>query len=276
MARGPEGDELLLAVEDGVAVITLNRPEKLNAWTAAMESRLVAHCRAVAADERVRAVVITGAGRGFCAGADMDLLSDAASGGRMERGGELPGDPRLRHSFGFPYGFLAMLPKPVVAAVNGTAVGLGLVMTLFADVRIVAADAKLATMFSRRGLIAEWGAAWILPRLVGTGPALDLLLSGRTFSGEEAVSIGLASQAVESGRVREAALDYARELSQRCSPRSLAVIKRQVYAGLEQSLREAIASFEVEMPSALDSADVREGIDSFLERRDPRFPPLSS
>jgi enoyl-CoA hydratase/carnithine racemase len=266
---------LLLEIDEGVAVITLNRPEKLNAWTAAMERELLRHLQRVAADEQVRAVVITGAGRGFCAGADMDLLSDAAGGERMARDGELPGDPRLRQSYGFPYGFLALLPKPVVAAVNGTAVGLGLVIALYADVRIVASEARLATMFSRRGLIAEWGTAWILPRLVGAGPALELLLSGRSFSGEEAVAMGLATKAVEPAEVATAAIEYARELAASCSPRSLAVIKRQTYAGLEQSLREAVETFEEEMPGALESPDVREGIDSFLERRPPRFPPLA-
>ena len=221
-----------------MAVLTLNRPERLNAWTPALQTRLFDLLDECAADPDVRAIVVTGAGRGFCAGADMQGLQDLAGGGpdgavNGGAGGEAPRvDERpVRHPLS--------IPKPIVAAINGPCAGIGLALALMFDVRFAAADAKLTTAFSRRGLVAEHGIAWMLPRLIGPARALDLLLSGRVILGREAQAMGLVNQAHEDG-VLEHALDYADELARQCSPASMAAMKRQVYADLELGLGESV------------------------------------
>ncbi len=214
-------DVVLIDVADGVATLTLNRPDRLNAWTPELQTRqfdLLSEC---AERDDVRAIVLTGAGRGFCAGADMQSLQ-SLSGGDGNGSGSAVHDSR-------PVTFPLTIAKPIIAAINGACAGLGLVMALMCDVRFVSEEAKLTTAFVRRGLIAEHGISWMLPRLVGHARALDLLFSGRVLLGGEAAEIGLANAAVPAEGVLERALAYARELATHCSPASMAVIKRQVY-----------------------------------------------
>ncbi|GAB3208529.1 enoyl-CoA hydratase-related protein [Marinactinospora endophytica] len=258
-ARDPQR-QVLSERRDGVLLLTLNRPERLNAWTPAMEERLFDLLEEADGDPRVRAIVVTGAGRGFCAGADMEALAalDPAS---FRHG---------RRPMSMPVG----VRKPVIAAVNGAVAGVGLVAALFADLRFVARDAKITTAFSRRGLIAEYGIAWQLPRLVGTSRALDLLLSSRIVLGEEAERIGLADRVLPREEVLEAALEYAGELARSCSPMSMATIKAQVYRGLETGLEEAAREAAELMPGAFASPDFHEGVAAFLERRPAAFPGL--
>src|SRR5947209_1555275 len=218
-------------VDDGVAVLTLNRPERLNAWTAELGraySDLLEDC---AARDDVRTIVVTGAGRGFCAGADMDDLQAIGGDGLEHR--NAAADPR-------PQTFALTIPKPIVAAINGPCAGLGLVHALMCDIRFAAADAKLTTAFSRRGLVAEHGISWILPRLVGPARALDLLLSARVVLGAEAERLGLVNRALPRDRVLDEAVAYARELAASCAPASMATIKRQVYADLERGIADAV------------------------------------
>jgi enoyl-CoA hydratase/carnithine racemase len=214
----------------------------------------------------VRAIVLTGAGRGFCAGADMQNLEQIAGGDTERRTDAV--DTR-------PVTFALGIPKPVIAAINGPCAGLGLVHAVMCDLRFAAADAKLTTAFSRRGLVAEHGISWMLPRLVGPARALDLLLSGRVVLGAEAAELGLVNRAVEEHPVLEEALDYARMLATECSPASMALMKRQVYGDYERTLAESLEDANQLMIESFSRPDFAEGVRSFVERRSPDFEPLA-
>jgi enoyl-CoA hydratase/carnithine racemase len=256
-----------MQIEDGVALLTLNRPDRLNAWTAEMEHAYFALLEQCAGDEQVRVIVVTGAGRGFCAGADMHELQAIGDGTLTP-----PAEAHERRLQTFPLS----IPKPIIAAVNGACAGIGLVQALMCDVRFVAEGAKLTTAFARRGLVAEHGISWILPRLVGPARALDLLLSGRVVFAEEAHTLGLVNGVFAPDRLLDAALDYARELVVNCSPASMATIKRQVYADLQSALPDALAEADRLMLASFTAPDFVEGVTSFVERRDPRFAALGA
>ncbi len=258
---------VLFEVSDDVALLTFNRPDRLNAWTPELQTRYFDLLDECAAREDVRAIVLTGAGRGFCAGADMENLSALAQGEVEHNGGA--GDTR-------PVTYALGIPKPVIAAVNGACAGLGLVHALMCDLRIAAAEAKLTTAFARRGLVAEHGLSWMLPRLVGPARALDLLLSGRIVLGAEAAELGLVNRAVEDGRALDAALEYAQMLAQECSPASMALMKQQVYADYEHTLAESLEEANRLMVESFSGPDFGEGVQSFVERRSPQFAPLSA
>jgi enoyl-CoA hydratase/carnithine racemase len=243
-----------------VATITLNRPAKLNAWTRDMAAEVKAAFDTAESDDRVRAIVLTGAGRGFCAGADMSLLTSVVE-------GSLPESDR-------PPSARAPIPlseKPVIAAVNGPAVGLGFALTLFCDIRLAAASAQFGTGFAKRGLVAEFGLAWMLPRICGLGNALDLLLTARLIDAGEAKQMGLASRVLPDEGFAEAAHVYAADLANNVSPRSTRIMKRQVFAGLTHSLDEAFRLSEHEVAASLKCDDFREGVAHFLEKRPPSF-----
>lgn len=248
----------------GVAMLTLNRPETLNAWNGALAVRYFALLDQVAADPEIKAIVITGAGRGFCSGADMNALQavgerpDGAPDGMLRRG---------------PHE-VVRIPKPVIAAVNGACAGVGLVIALMCDVRFAASNAKFTTAFARRGLVAEYGISWILPRLVGHAHALDLLYSGRVILGDEAARIGLVNEAMATEFVVERALAYASELATHSSPTSMAVMKRQAYADWSRGLEESTTTAIELMNASLRRTDLREGVASFFEKRSPRFAPI--
>jgi len=260
-------DVVQTAVEGGVAVITLNRPERLNAWTGEMEELYFSALERCGGDPAVRVIVVTGAGRGFCAGADMqDLQSLGGNGG--------PSPERVAAERR-PQRLPTTIPKPIVAAINGPCAGIGLVQALMCDVRFAAAGAKFTTAFARRGLIAEHGISWLLPRLVGPARALDLLLSGRVVLAEEAVQLGLVNKVFAPQELLDATLAYARELVANCSPASMARMKRQVYADLERGLVDATAKADLLMLESFTAPDFAEGVQSFLERRGPTFAALA-
>jgi enoyl-CoA hydratase/carnithine racemase len=261
--------------DDGVAVLTLNRPDRLNAWTGELEQIYFNLLRECAASEDVRVIVVTGAGRGFCAGADMQSLQaigDVAQNGATAPAGNGVAPEAFEHT---PQTFTLSVPKPVIAAINGPCAGIGLVQALMCDIRFVAEDAKLTTAFARRGLVAEHGISWILPRLVGPARALDLLLSGRVVLGREAVELGLCNRATPAETVLEETLAYAHELATQCSPASMAQMKRQVYADFEKPLAEASDEADKLMFASFAEPDFVEGVSSFVERRDPRFAALA-
>ncbi|HXY48331.1 MAG TPA: enoyl-CoA hydratase [Terriglobales bacterium] len=269
--------ETLYQVADRVATITLNRPDKLNAWTAVMEREVRAAMVDAERDDNVRVIVLTGAGRGFCAGADMSLLSAVAEKGLAEvrraqatqTASSIGGDARA--DFQKQYSYFLALTKPVIAAINGPAVGLGLVIALYCDLRFASDAARFSTTFARRGLIAEYGMAWMLPRLVGHANALDLLFTARMIDAAEACQMGLVNQVFPqetfAGRVQE----FAADLAANSSPRSLRVIKRQVYEAMFQTLAESFETSERELVASLACEDFKEGVAHFLEKRAPAF-----
>jgi enoyl-CoA hydratase/carnithine racemase len=269
-------EETLYEVADRVATITLNRPDRLNAWTSVMEQEVRSAIEQAAGDDDVRVVVLTGAGRGFCAGADMSLLKTAAEQGVRDRVGDRaltpPGPSQnARPDFQKKYSYFPAIGKPVIAAINGPVVGLGLVLTLYCDLRWASDAARLSTTFARRGLIAEYGMAWMLPRLVGLPNALDLLLSARTVDAAEALRMGLVNQVFPQNVFLDKVRENARELASSVSPRSLRVIKRQVYEAMFQSLAEAFEASEREMLASLGSEDFKEGVAHYMEKRSPAF-----
>ena len=273
--------EQLVLIETAGAVrkLTLNRPASLNSFTSAMHRELRAALDAAADDVSVRCLVITGAGRGFCAGADMQMLSGIVGAGRQDVGeaaaGRAPaaagGDAAIRPDFRGPYAYFPMVPKPIIAALNGATAGLGLVVSLYCDLRIAADTAVFTTAFSRRGLIAEHGVSWMLPRLVGLQHALDLLLSARKITAAEALAMGLVAQVKPAATLQEDVRAYARELADLVSPRSLRVMKRQIWEAQFQSLAEATAVGDEEMLKSFTAEDFKEGVAHFVEKRAPRF-----
>jgi len=267
--------QILYAADDGVATITLNRPDRLNAWTGTMGAELREALSAADADPDVRAITLTGAGRGFCAGADMNDLQDISGAGGLEaRAAPPPFDPTSRPDYQHPQTYFPAVKKPLIAAVNGPAAGMGLAIILFCDLRFAADSAAFVTAFSRRGLIAEHGMSWMLTRLVGHSRAMDLLLSSRKVGAEEAYRMGLADRVFPTNDLMAETRAYARELADFVSPRSMAVIKRQLWNGLLQPLDEAMVEADREMAESLKTADFKEGVASFVEKRPPRFPGL--
>jgi len=268
--------ETLYEVTDHVATITLNRPDKLNAWTAVMEHEVRSAMEEAERDEEVRVIVLTGAGRGFCAGADMSLLSGVATRGvdeaaknqALQTGEQRKG---VRPDFQKKYSYFPAIEKPVIAAINGPIVGLGLVVALYCDLRWASDSARFSTTFARRGLIAEYGMAWMLPRLVGHANALDLLFSARTIDASEALRMGLVNQVFSQGVFLDKVRENAQDLASNVSPRSLRVMKRQVYDAIFQTLEEAFQASEREMLASLQSNDFKEGVAHFLEKRAPAF-----
>ena len=235
-----EEPQVLYGVKDRVATITLNRPDKLNAYTQVMSGELREAFAKADADEGVRAIVLTGAGRGFCAGADMARLSSAAAGKtNLKNEGDWPTEG-LAANFAQRCSYILGVKKPIIAGINGAVAGIGLVLTLYCDIRYMAAGAKLTTAFARRGLIAEHGISWMLPRLIGPMNAMDLLLSARTVQAEEAAAMGLVRVLPAEG-FAEAVQARAAEIANLSSPRSTRIIKKQVYEALFQSLAEATA-----------------------------------
>lgn len=259
-------DDVLYALEDGgVAVLTLNRPERLNAWTGDLERQFFDYIDQCAEDPDVKVIVVTGAGRGFCAGADMNVLQ-----GIGQRGGEArPAGPR-RRTF-----HLLTVPKPVIAAINGACAGIGMAQALMTDIRFAATGAKFTTAFARRGLIAEHGMSWMMPKLIGPARALDVMLSARVFLAEEAAEMGLVNAVVAPEELMSYTLAYARDMAVNCSPASLAAIKREVWTQLVGlSVEDATALSDADMAKTLAAPDFKEGVASFVERRTPKFAPL--
>jgi enoyl-CoA hydratase/carnithine racemase len=268
-------EEIIYEVDDPVAVITLNRPASLNAWTVTMEHEVRDAIGRAAADPAVVGIVVTGAGRAFCAGADMKLLSDITEGGTggAVAGGAGDAEPRQapEGDFGGRFPYLMTIPKPIIAAVNGAVAGMAFPMTLCCDVRVVTPDAVFLTAFPQRGLIAEWGLSWLLPRLVGPGVALDLLFSSRKVKGEEAMQLGLANYLVPADELLSFCRGYIENIARSCSPTSLAIMKRQVYEQLHRGLGPAELESQRLMIESFGRPDFKEGVQSFLEKRQPNF-----
>ena len=270
-------EDVLYETKDGVAVISLNRPAALNAYTAAMALGLKRAVADSVADAAVRAIVLTGAGRGFCAGADMTVLQNIPAGGRVTQVPEVDFNfysglgPDVGPHYAGRFGYLLQARKPVIAAINGPAAGLGLVLALYADIRFAGSEAKLTTSFAQRGLIAEHGISWLLPRLVGPAHALDLLYSARKLTAAEAERIGLVNRVFPQETFMQEVMAYARALAQTVSPRSTAVMKAQVWKALHQEFNDALALADEEMKKSFASADFKEGVAHYVQKRAPAF-----
>lgn len=252
---------VLTDLRGNTLVVTLNRPERLNAISPKMELDYLETMRSADADPGVRVIVVTGAGRAFCSGADISMTTTELA----VNGAPLP----PRNESHFP----PTMRTPVIAAINGACAGLGLAVALQADVRFVSDSAKLTTAFTRRGLIAEHGIAWLLPRLVGRGRAMDLLLSGRTFNGVDAHSFGLAEFCVPSAEVLAAAMDYADDIAANCSPTAMGVVKTQLRESAEDPY-QALLGADAHTRASFTWPDFHEGILAWQERRPPQFPGL--
>jgi enoyl-CoA hydratase/carnithine racemase len=260
--------ELRYEVVDPVALITLDRPETLNALTHSMLGAFRAAVTDAANDPAVVGVVVTGAGRGFCSGLDASVLRDTATAGSSSRPttDDVPG----------LFTWLLSIPKPVIAAVNGVAAGGGFVLAAMCDLRIASTTAQFTSIFSKRGLIAEHGTTWIVPRLIGAGAALDLLWSSRKIDAAEAHRVGLVQQVVEPADLLDAARRYVTDLADNVSPASLADTKRLVYRHLGVGYEDALRETDDVQYAALDRVDAREGAAALIEKRPPRFPRLGS
>jgi len=272
-------EQILYTVADRVATITLNRPERLNAWTPHMGRELHHAFATAAGDPEVRAIVVTGAGRGFCAGADManlrgiqegrseDLPAEPTAHATEQPAAIRPVHPALDTSYAYPVSIL----KPVIGAINGPVAGLGFTHMLYYDLRIASDRARFGTAFARRGLIAEHGSSWMLPRLVGMAHACDLLFSGRMIDAAEALTMGLVNRVVPHDELMAHVRDVATELATLSSPRSMAVSKRLLYTHQFTDLATATAEADSEMVASFPTEDFREGVASFLEKRPPHF-----
>lgn len=257
-----------------VATITLDRPDRLNSWTGRMHTEYRALLERAAKDPGVRVVVVTGAGRGFCAGADTRALD-----GHVERGGYDPGTgddiatpgygvrPEFDAEFAYHFG----VPKPVIAAVNGPAAGVGFALACYCDLRFAAAGAKLTTAHGRLGLPAEFGLSWLLPRLIGLTRAADLLLSSRVILAEEAYAMGLVNQVVPADELAQTTAAYARRLADEVSPASLAATKVQLYTDLHRDVASSVRDAGKRLEAMMQEPDFAEGVAARRERRAPRF-----
>jgi enoyl-CoA hydratase/carnithine racemase len=260
-----DADPVLLESADGIAVVTLNRPERKNAWTVGMQAAYYAALEAATADPQVRAIVVTGAGGAFCPGADTAALTTYT-----ETGTTNPLAAEIEQPEWFP----SLVPKPMVAAIEGPCAGIGLVQALMCDLRVASPDARMSTAFARRGLPAMHGGEWLLQRLVGAGVAHDLLLTGRTFDGAQAQRLGVVTEC--SDMPLEHARQIASDLAAHCSPASMAHIKRQLWTTADRTLAESVESVDAVIDSFLSSPDVAEGVAGFVERRLPQFAGLSA
>jgi len=254
--------EVLTSLREGVLCVTLNRPERLNATTPAMLRLYMQTLLNAADDPEVRVIVVTGAGRGFCAGADSVQLDGLAQG--AARIAKL-----RRHTF------LTQIPKPVIAAINGPCVGLGFVIAMMCDMRIAARSARVGGTFARLGLPAENGLDWMLTRVVGYARAFEILASGRLYAGEELLRLGLVNQLVADDEVLTQTLSFAREMANHCSPRSLAMMKLQLQRSLNTDLVEADRFADRLIGMSLDAPDFKEAMQSRKDKRPAQFPPLT-
>ena len=266
-------------VDKYVATVSLNRPDRLNAITARLEQELLEAMRTADAADDVRIIVLTGNGRGFCAGADIELLHKitetdwVTADMGIKRGEFMPERPHETAPVDFQktWSYFPSVSKPIIGAINGAAVGLGFVLQLYCDIRIASDTAKFGTAFTQRGLIAEYGVSWMLPRLIGLSNALDLLYSSRIIDANEAVNMGLVSRVVPHDELMGTVHQYAQMLATTVSPRSLQVVKRQVYNALFSNLGDAIEAANEEMFPSFQCDDFKEGVDHFVEKRAPRF-----
>jgi len=266
-------DAVLYEVRDRVAIITFNRPDRLNAWSPDLHEGYFTALDRAADDPEVRVIVVTGAGRGWCAGADMDVLQGIGKAGGFRDEERADGEPEPERKE-WKHTHAMTIPKPVIAAINGACAGLGFVHALACDLRFAAEGAKFTVAFGRRGLIGEWGMSWTLPRLVGQAVALDLMMSSRVFLAEEAKELGVVNRVCPPDALMDEVLAYAADLAQNVSPTSMAIMKQQVYTHPQMPIDDALSESIRLMEESVRRPDFKEGVASFVEKRPPNFEPL--
>jgi enoyl-CoA hydratase/carnithine racemase len=274
-------EQILYNVDDAVAWVTLNRPARLNAWTSVMECEVRTAMQKAERDDAVRVIVLTGAGRGFCSGADVQGMAEMFAGAAGRTISEIvrehqdrnpvPKCPGARSDFQRRYTYFPSIKKPIIGAINGPTAGLGLVIALYCDIRMASSEATFTTAFAKRGLIAEYGIAWMLSRLCGHAAALDLLLSARLVTAQEALALRMVNRVIPQESFEQEVRAYAADLAHTVSPRSLRVMKRQVYESWFQTLCESNEVADMEMFKSFDSEDFQEGVKHFLEKRNAAF-----
>lgn len=265
---------VLLEKDDGIATIILNRPARMNAWTGRMHTEYRWLLQQLDTDRSVRVIIVTGAGRGFCVGADSKALE-----GHIEKGGYDPGTPAsiakpgfgVRPEFDASFAYHFGLTKPVIAAINGPAAGVGLVLACFADIRFAVPGVKLTTAHGKLNLPAEYGLSWILPRIIGLARANDLLFTSRIFMTEEAERLGLINRIVENDQLMTEVKAYARTMIDTVSPASLRATKRQIYTDLHRDVGQSVKESEDLIHEMMQQRDYVEGVNAFLEKRPPRW-----
>lgn len=280
-------EQIVYEVQDRIATVTLNRPERLNAWTPVMEREVRAAMTEATADDAVRVIILTGAGRGFCSGADMSGLNQASQStakssslttrlaamrAEAYASGPIPGGLELPQAFSYRHAYFPTVPKPIIAALNGATAGVGLIVALYADVRFASQAAVFTTAFARRGLVAEHGIDWILPRIVGLPNAIDLLLSARKITAEEALQMGLVNKVFARESFMSEVRAYALELATMVSPRSMRVMKQQLFRAQNLDFGTALHASIPDVVESLGSEDFKEGVAHFVEQRTPNFP----
>jgi enoyl-CoA hydratase/carnithine racemase len=268
-----EFKEITYDKADRVAVVSYNRPERMNAWTTRMGDEARAAMLDAEGDPYIGAIILTGNGRAFCAGADMHGLNNLAQG--SDDAGTViqatPGTEQLNPEFRGRFSWMMALKKPVIAAVNGAAVGLGFANILYCDMRIASDKARLGLIFTRRGLAIEFGSSWMLPRIVGVANAMDLAITGRLIDAQEALRMGLVSKVVGDAELLPAARALATDIATQCTPLGVSHVKRLVYSHLFTDLATALADDDRATMTMLRSEDFKEGIKAFQEKRAPRF-----
>ena len=267
-------EAVLFEKNEGVATVTLNRPDRLNAVNDEIRAGLREKLDDACKDDEVKVIIITGAGRGFCAGADMDGLAATSEG--KSQGDQREAEQRnyaTNNVKGFDGGFsyFPTLPKPIIAAINGPAAGVGFIMALYCDIRFAKEGAVFSSAFSKRGLIAEWGVGWILPRLVGIARANDILFSSRKFYADEAEKMGLVNQTFPEEDFDKSVFEYAKELAKSVSPRSVRIMKEQIYNAQRETIEENLESSMKAMVESFDTEDFKEGVAHFIEKREANF-----
>lgn len=256
---------VLYEVSERIATITLNRPDRLNAWTPQMQEQYLARLEEADGDPDVRVIVVTGAGDAFCAGADLEVVrADADDGGHN----------LLRRDGALTHTTATKVAKPVIASINGACAGIGFVHALMCDLRFAARGAQFSTAFARRGIIAEHGSSWLLPRMIGVHRAFDLLASARRFDAEEAHALGLLNGLVDRADLDSHVRAYARDFADNVAPTAMAAIKHQLYRHLHVDFESALHESFAMLTRVPHRRDMREGVDSFLEKRPPEFDPV--
>jgi enoyl-CoA hydratase/carnithine racemase len=269
--------EIIYDKSDRIATITFNRPEKMNAWTPTMGAEIRTAMLDADRDPNIGAIVVTGAGRAYCAGADMGALSEISAGRATPTGAPAPSAEQdewmrgLRADYRNQYAYILGLSKPVIGAINGACVGLGFTTSLYQDIRIASDNARMGLIFVQRGLAIEHGSSWMLSRIIGVARAAELAVTGRLVDAEEALRIGLVHRVVPQGRLMDTAREVAGHIAHNCSPLGVSEARKLVWRHLFTDLATAIREDDESMTMMTRSEDFKEGVRAFVEKRPAKY-----